>query len=451
MSATTSDECVTYFTKTTQYDIPVRQINQFNSADNPLVLNPVDTWYVPLGSTATEYGCIGLKYTPGATGQAGITGYIASYMTIKELNDYWNNNDCVGLFNDMLQGGGTSQTAAAFSASNYQLVQDDFNFLFSRYFNHDPSTGFQGDTGYFYTYCVGPTGPSYSTYGIQNGGKISGDKNTNNCEVWIGGVGEFATGFGFSVNEGPYSLVNAADKGFNKFLPTLISACQNVPGACAQMQEYMCSNCNREQILASPILTTFCGCVAPAAGPDQFYNASLQNYDSTCDPLCNRIETIKQVDPTTGVVAQCNASVCVMDAVTINSIASTGTVPTFNQVCPACADGKGNCICVIDATFNTTIPSVKGVDGISLNTAFRFTQYCPNSQCYINNPVTGQYEEVECAKTLPKGTEANVKIPLWIILVVVGILIFVFLMFLAYKFQSNKIPVYLVGQSYSPY
>jgi hypothetical protein len=175
----------------------------------------------------------------------------------------------------------------------------------------------------------------------------------------------------------------------------------------------------------------------------------MQNYSPACDPICNRIDTIKGANPTNGTPEACNANVCVMDAVSINSISSTGVVPTFNQVCPACADGQGNCICIIDATFDSTIPSVKGADGISLSTQARFNQYCPNSQCFIADPQTGIFQEVQCSDRLPKSeSDAAVKIPTWVIIALIVLLIFFLIAIFAYKYQTENIAVYLVGTKY---
>jgi len=211
----------------------------------------------------------------------------------------------------------------------------------------------------------------------------------------------------------------------------------------------MCKTCNRSQIFENPAITAFCGCSSGATTGDTFYNNDLQNFDPVCDPICNRLDTIKYNNPVTGSTLECNANVCVMDAVIINSISSTGIVPTFNQVCPACADGQGNCICIIDATFNTTIPAVKGNNGESLNTNAKFTQYCPNSQCYIVNTATGQFEAVACSNTLPKGTEPTVEFPWKFVLICAVILIVVVLVIYAYKHSGDNLKVYKLKESYN--
>jgi len=433
--------CATYFTNITQSDIPVRQLNKYNyNSKNPI--DPCNSWIC--NSTATEYDCLGITYTPVLDNNGNILSYTSSYKTLDEWSQVWEDGYCVNLFLDMTTGLGTNQSNVAFSSSNFTKVQEDFNFMFSRFFNQDSKTKYAGNTG-----STGIDNPcligneDLSTRGCtgstdswcQNTGKFS--NADNNCNVWI---------------NGNYSITVPGKQGYQPFLDTLLDACYNIPGACSQTQDYMCSTCNREQIYANTTLTKFCGCSSGATTGDTFYNTDLQNFDPVCDPLCNRLDTIKYNNPVTGSTLECNANVCVIDAVQINSIASTGITPTFNQVCPACADGQGNCICIIDATFNTTIPSIKGENGEgALNTQPKFNQYCPNSQCYEVDPYTNQYNAVPCSNNLPKGTEPNVQIPWKFAIICLIIFIVVVLVIFAYKYQSDNIKIYNLPSSYYQY
>jgi hypothetical protein len=422
------DECVSYFNKFTQNDIPVRQINKYanipNNA-NPLNYNnPINSWLET--ETATEYNCMGINIVP--SNEPGVTGYVTSYMSLDDWKTTWAQGGCVDLFSTILQGNSTKQGSAAWSANGFYLVQDDFNFMFSRFFNQDPSTQYQGPQA-----PCGATG-GLITYG-NTGGKIS--NADNDCNVWIGGN---------------YSLVvpgqAGANGGYDPFLETLLDACTALPGVCSQMQAYMCGECDRAQVTANPALVRFCGCytakTTKGAG-NAFYNSTLPNYDYTCDPLCNREDAVREVNYKTGISSTCDASLCVIDAVTINSISSSGVSPSFNQVCPSCANGQGNCICIIDATFNSTIPSMKGIDGSSIDNQIKFTQYCPNSQCFIADPNTGTYTQVECLDTLPKGTGPSPKVSWWVIVVAVIILIFAIVIILAYKYTGDTYNVYYTG------
>lgn len=424
--------CVSYFNSTTQNDIPIRILNNYNYTANlggagnldvqvPQV-NPCNTWFCESDGT-TEYGCLGVKYelNPGGT------GYVSSLMNLKEWRDTWKSNNCVGLFNNMLLGGGQNQTTAAFSVNNFFYLQDDFQFMFSRYFNQDISTAYQGPTGP----CSEPINTPTT---MQTGGKIS--NADNNCNVYINGfVGQ--TGANQS-----YTLAVPGQAGYNPFLDELLQACKDLPGVCQPIQEYMCGECSRNEIASNPALIAMCGCVAPPPGKDAFYNQTMQNYSPACDPLCNRLDTIKTANYTTGSANVCNANVCVIESVTINSIASTGVAPTFNQVCPACADGQGNCICIIDATFENTIPAVQGNSGETIDNPITFNQYCPNSQCYVSDPTTGTFNQVDCLGTLPKGVDAKVSIPTWIYVALILVIVFALLVILAYKYEGDHLTIY---------
>jgi hypothetical protein len=440
--------CVQYFTSVTQNDIPVRQINRLNYESNPsdTVINPCNTWICD--NAATEYDCMGITYTPvidSSSGTSIITGYVSSYKTLDEWVKVWEDGSCLNLFQRITQGYGSNQSTVAFSSNNFSMVKQDFNFMFSRYFNQDLTTQYIGATGPNSSEnpcLLGneelPTWNQVNSYSggtgdwYQTGGKFS--NADNNCNVWINASN---------------SITVPGGNGYQPFLDVLLDACYNIPGACSETQEYMCRNCDREQIYVNPALTKFCGCSSAATTGDSFYNSDLQNFDPVCDPLCNRLDTIKYNNPITGVTNQCNANVCVIDNVQINSLASSGIVPSFNQVCPACADGQGNCICIIDATFNSTIPSVKGENGEgALNSQPKFEQYCPNSQCYRVDPYTNQYIPVACSDTLPKGNGPDVEIPWKFALFCFAVLIVVVIVLLAYKYQSNNIPVYNLSTKY---
>jgi hypothetical protein len=439
-------ECVSYFNSTTQNDIPERLLNRYypsggNNLSGPVspeTVAPCNTWICD--ASAKEYECLGIKYELNLDKSA----YVSSYMSLQEWTSQWQDGTCLALFNDILLGLNTTQTNTAFSQNNFYLLQDNFTFMFSRYFNQDISTAY-----------IGPTGPCdpNATVGTpttgQTGGKFS--NADNNCNVYIHGPYPTGSTGGVTGSSGDFfdgfKVVPSGQKGYNTMLDILLTACQDLPGVCEPMQNYMCGECDRESIASNPSLIKLCGCVAPSPPSTAFYNSTLTNYEPACDPLCNRIDTIKTADFSTGVAETCNASVCVIENVTINSIASTGVVPTFNQVCPACANGQGNCICIIDATFNTTIPSVKGNSGESINNQAVFNQYCPNSQCYVNNPKTGAFEQVDCLGTLPKGNvNAEVKVPLWVWILVAVLIIIAIVAILAYRYASVNPKVYYVGR-----
>jgi hypothetical protein len=416
--------CINYFTYFTQENPPIRKKNRYQKANITNTTAPCDTWIC--GDTAYEYACMGINYTLYKQGDSIPLGKSvgdvksADYMTIDEWQNVWNSVDCVGLYQEIVNGLGTIDNSS-FSQEGFRIAQDDFMFMFSRYFNQDPNTINK------LTYI-----PLEETVPY-----LKGHEHT-----WIGSA---------------YNLTVPGQQGFNTFLTTLTQACQQLPGVCEPLQTYVCESCTRQEISSDQSISTFCGCVAPPPTKNDFYNTSLKNYDPACDPICNRISTIKNVDPKTGLLQQCNANVCVIDNVVINAIDTKGASPTFTQVCPACADGSGNCICIIDATFESTITGINGADGTSINNPIKFTQYCPNSQCFINDPITGNFQEVKCANTLTKSLLAKsgiagppVKFPYWILIAFAVILVVVLLVIISYKYQSNNIRVYeyIPGRKY---
>jgi hypothetical protein len=269
----------------------------------------------------------------------------------------------------------------------------------------------------------------YFTYGLSNG------------DVWIGTTNN--------------TLSNPGEPGYDTFLDTLLDACNTFPGICEPIQSYMCNACSRDEIQASQVFIKFCGCQAPP-DPNSFYNNISNNLDPSCDPLCSNSLAIKNVNPTTGITQQCNANVCVINNVSIKAVDTNfSQAPNFTQVCPSCSDGTGNCVCIIDATFSD-ITSINDYNGNPINDLPRFNQVCPGAQCFVVDPTTGQYVSKACEDSLynSKGQllknldlGPSVKFPVWII-VIAGILLLVaFLTFVAYRYQSDNIAVYMVSKT----
>jgi hypothetical protein len=419
-----SDTCITYYTEFTQNDPPVRKQNQYNALTTTSSTRPCDTWIC--NDSANEHECLGIKYVLDGNGNVTVG---SRYMTIDEWKNAWKTQNCPALFSSMTQGLGTTNNSS-FSQLGFQYVQEDFAFMFSRYFNQDANT-------------------TLTTINTTQGIKRISGKQSNiplvspiiapaypfiYANTWIGGK---------------YNLTTKGSQGYDPFLTTLLDACKSVPGACNLAQLSMCSKCSRSDILADTAINTFCGCFAPNSEGSDFYNETLKNYDPTCDPICNKGFTIKNVDPTTGLLKQCNANVCVIDNVTISTLDTQGASPTFTQVCPACADGSGNCVCIINTTFENTITGILGSDGTAINTVAKFTQVCPNAQCYVNNALTGELEEVPCENSLNKKLLERsglfgqpIKFPVWTLLMFGVLLLVAILVVFAYKYQSENIKVY---------
>jgi hypothetical protein len=408
-----SDTCITYYTQYTQLDPPVRQIG-LQGPTGPNDPTPGGTWIT--NELANEYDCIGLVYYDSD----GVTLLpTPRYATLDELKSSWQGGGCVALFKSMALGFGTSNNDT-FSPLGFRYVQDDMSFLFSRYFNHDISTSISGPTG-----TVGKT----SYIPLTQVAPIYPQIYEN---TWIGSE---------------FNLSVPGEQGYDTFVDTLLDVCRQIPGVCQPVQEFMCNQCTRSEILQTKALSDFCGCVAPVA-QNEYYAGSINTFAPACDPICNKISTVKLVDPATGYLQQCTASVCVIDNVVINAIDSQGVAPTFTQVCPSCVNG-GNCLCIVDATFENTVTSIQGEDGLPINTAARFTQYCPNSQCFVNDPQSGSFNPVACEQTLSKkllersGIEGPpVKFPWWL-LIIFGLILFVALIIIiSYRYQVNNVKVY---------
>jgi hypothetical protein len=406
-----SDTCITYYTQYTQLEPPIRQIG----LQGPVVnTDPDNTWIT--STEANEYDCLGLVYygiNPLTNQQILLP--TPRYATLSELKDAWSGGGCVALFKSMALGYGVTNNDT-FSPLGFRYVQDDMNFLFSRYFNHDQSTGLAFPAGK-QSY-IPLTGTAPANYIYDN--------------TWIGGQ---------------YNLAVPGEQNYDNFVDTLLDACRQIPGACQPVQEFMCNQCTRPEILQTKAIADFCGCVAPPV-QNEYYGGTISQFAPACDPICNKISTVKLVNPDTGYLDQCTASVCVIDNVVINAIDTQGASPTFTQVCPSCVNG-GNCLCIVDATFENTVTSIKGEDGLPINTAARFTQYCPNSQCYVNDPQSGNFNQIPCEQSLSKkllqrsGIEGPpVKFPWWLLIIFGIFLLVALIVILSYRYQVNNVKVY---------
>ena len=222
MSAETT--CIKYFTQFTQAELPIRLLNgvgpEASDAGSPY--NPCDTWNCT--DEATEYDCLGIDYTLASDG----TVASANYKSFKDLKQYWSDTGggCVNLFKSIVQGLNTTNISA-FSRTGFQFVQDDFTFLLTRYFNQDPTTETNAGTGKTTVIPLVPGSaiPAYPTI----------YKNT-----WIGAS---------------YNLTSSGLPGYDSFLDTLLDACQQIPGACNPVQQTMCLNCTRQEIIITNATT----------------------------------------------------------------------------------------------------------------------------------------------------------------------------------------------------
>ena len=183
--------------------------------------------------------------------------------------------------------------------------------------------------------------------------------------------------------------------GYSTFQNTLISLCTapELPGVCQLFLTGTtggftgatgatggyCASFDRNTVINSPTLTSFCGCYVAA---DSTYLSYTQN--PTCDPLCHRARTSQRADIETGALETCNQDVCVIDQVVINAAnSSVENGVNFTSFCGGCggATGGTGCLCIINGVnVNQTI----GTIGLTPD----FSEFCgPNSVCIQNGTV----------------------------------------------------------------
>lgn len=251
-----------------------------------------------------------------------------------------------------------------------------------------------------------------------------------------------------------YKLTEPGQPGYHQFQPVLLDACRQNPGACESIQAYSCAILTRADIASSSSYVSLCGCYAPSIVDD--YGTSYAAVTTECDPLCSQQVSIRKVNkvsssPSFGRSPVCNASICVIDAVTIGASQSTTGGAQFSQVCPSCVQGsEEGCKCIVNFTSGN-IMSVVGGQG-SLTDAVTFRQYCPNATCLVVNSTTGSMSEVPCGNFLRgdpltdpayaaiKKPVLPIPIPVWAIALVIFV---VFLLaFVALRYQAKRILVY---------
>lgn len=228
-----------------------------------------------------------------------------------------------------------------------------------------------------------------------------------------------------NVNNGN-QLTIPGQSGFNGFQTVLLDACVAIPGACDTAQTKMCHKCNRSEIASSQPLLTLCGCFSPSL--QSVYGSEYGNITPECDPLCSQQLAAKKRDSNTGITKECQATICVIDNVSIGASNSSTGGTSFTQVCPSCIDGNGQCKCIVNVTNPHILGGVSG-QSQGLDDADTFYQYCPNALCLETNQITQRVSVVPCqdyvttTANVPKITK-SVPLVIWIIGLIV-ILIFI--------------------------
>lgn len=153
-------------------------------------------------------------------------------------------------------------------------------------------------------------------------------------------------------------------------------------------------------------LRSWCGCFTKTITFNK--TPDVPNFPKTfpnsCLPTCIVPEAVKLLDPENpGDFEQCNASVCVIDDITIQVYESSGGPITFNQICTACiSDPSSPCICIVQADLDGSRIG-EGSEDLKVN----FNQVCPFSVCFKqigddgNPDLTAPFE---CPSTTPGGS-----------------------------------------------
>lgn len=214
--------------------------------------------------------------------------------------------------------------------------------------------------------------------------------------------------------------------GYNVMQEAILDACNDLPGSCIlASQRFVQLGQNgvaftRESISSNAGLLNFYGCVTPplTAPPEAVSN--LVN-DTQCDPLCNRINTIKLYSGSTQL--ECQRTVCIIDQVTINAVNSDASGLNFDQVCNNCANG--GCTCIISGV---------DVNSIWSNINGNFNQDCgANSLCYQTNNI-GLLVPVNCASVI---TNTGPTFPAYYY-VIIGLIILLILITIAIVYYIRR-------------
>nr|QBK93228.1 MAG: transmembrane protein [Pithovirus LCPAC403] len=191
----------------------------------------------------------------------------------------------------------------------------------------------------------------------------------------------------------------------------LLNACLSTPGMCDEALDNFCPTKTREEIINSEQLLAFCGCHAPP-------NPILSGVDPQCDPLCNQIGTIPLQDPNTGLVLRCDASVCVINNVTLQP--GQGSI---TQMCSGCTDAQP-CKC-----FISNVP--EGLD----------VSMCSSDSVCFKSDENGIPMPVDCSTVINTTTEEQTFSINLAAIIIAGIIILVMILFIILYpiFKKKKI------------
>ena len=214
-------------------------------------------------------------------------------MTFEQLVNIWNTINCNQVFFRLYfpPGGGL----LVFNPQQFEFVQQDMEYLLSKYFNQLP--------------------------------------------------------------EG-HTLALPGQEEYNPFQDVLIQSCTgssgiDTNGICNKGLQTLCNQCSRGEIANNTNLLRLCGCYAPELDPETFPGISRQ-----CDSLCAQARVAQIRNPTTGEVMRCDeGGICVINTVSITASKSSVGDTQFNQVCPMCVNTP-SCKCIVDITIASNTEQV---------------------------------------------------------------------------------------------
>lgn len=302
-------------------------------------------------------------------------------LNFEEWKLYWANLDnshisCPDVFYRKMYG---TSSQRQFNSFQFSEVSEDFNFIFNSYF-----------------------GPYVNTDPYTKGGHIMGVPG---------------------------------DEGYDSFQEIIMNTCANNPeyslyGVCVSAAQKMCQTCTPNDILENKDLLKLCGCQIRSLDPIIYPDVPKE-----CDPLCVHEQIVKNINEIDGNPKECNATVCVINNVSIVSTESIVGGVSFTQVCGQCV-GTSNCTCIIDQTIPTTI------DKVGLNSEYTFSQSCggADSICLVIDQNTQVATAVECAITPIVATEYYYPIPpiYWFVFIIV--LIITILILLSLNYEKKHLP-----------
>lgn len=253
---------------------------------------------------------------------------------------------------------------------------------------------------------------------------------------------------------------NITSPQYSPFQNNLLSLCTDpaLPGICGRFLQSYCDQFTRDQIINSPVLTSFCGCYT---NPDpefiQFATGTTGcetgdpscvvgcdpadpncNPLPACDPICRLASTSKRAVDETGVILDCPQHICAIDNIQLN--VANSVVPggvTFNNICLGCDGGPNNpgCLCIIGS------PNISGTladIGIGVNV----NQICgANSTCIVQDSQGNTIDSGPCsfdAEALASTTVST--FPSWSILAIILLTIFIiFIIIIAVRSSRIKL------------